>query len=231
MAAQPYYEENYVNENTPANLYYDRKSLLLLLVKRGFHHSAKHLLLLMGVTTPERDLEGWLSPSQTIRDGRRAVLELLLDEGLHPEEVVGNETLLVVACRYGQEEVSRHLILAGAEVDRCSASMQSPIYVAAQSGHTSTLMALLEFKADPNVDHTYHRSALAAAARRGDIEIFHVLLEAGAHVNVKIIGYHGQSALQAAADQGNCGMLEDLLRLTKQPKARTIEKADINASD
>ena len=80
---------------------------------------------------------------------------------------------------------ARALIAAGAEVDAGAANGQTPLVLAAFSGHTSTARALIEAGADVHA-HAAGYTALHAATLRGDLPTVEALLAAGANPNAPL---------------------------------------------
>ncbi|KAJ6186470.1 hypothetical protein N7519_007771 [Penicillium mononematosum] len=90
---------------------------------------------------------------------------------------------------------------------------------AALDGCTRSLTMLLQAGADIDAQ-VNHRTALQAAAERGQLEAVQTLLAANADVNAPPAEFLGQTALQAAAGKGHLKVVEALL----------AAKADVNAS-
>ena len=88
------------------------------------------------------------------------------------------------AIRYADDAAVMHLLNAGAEITRPTASGELPITVAAQEGKLSIVKALLDKGADPNgvagAESSDFASTLMVAAYGGHGEIFSALIQAGA---------------------------------------------------
>lgn len=111
-------------------------------------------------------------------------------------------TALGLASYFGQEEVTRYLLLKGAEVNIPSNNGFNvyPLHSAVASGHNMVAKMLLEAGAEVNVAQEKGITPLHSAAHNGNIELLIVLLEAGADVKAKT--EEGKIPADMAAEQG-----------------------------
>ena len=98
---------------------------------------------------------------------------------------LGGFTPLLFAARVGSLESAQHLVAAGARVDEAAPNGQSPLVIAAHSGHGPVAAFLLEAGADPHNDAAGY-TALHAAILRSDLGLLEALLARGANPNTPL---------------------------------------------
>jgi uncharacterized protein len=125
-------------------------------------------------------------------------------------------TPLHLAAFFGQAELAKALIDAGAKVDaRSSNAMKNtPLHAAAAGGQAAVVELLLKRGADPNATQDGGWTALHSAAQAGNREMMEVLLANGAHVNARAA--NNQSPLDLALSTGR----EDIAALLEQLGAK-----------
>ncbi|MHC4620631.1 MAG: ankyrin repeat domain-containing protein [Planctomycetota bacterium] len=134
-------------------------------------------------------------------------------------------TQLIQAAEKGDIQTVQTLLDTGsgvkANVNVEQTNGTTALMVAAQNGHMEIVKALLEAKADVNIQRkTDGVTALWMAAQNGHVEVVKLLLESKADVNVKDKTY-GATALMMAAQKGHTDIVKLLLE----------NKADVNAKD
>jgi ankyrin repeat protein len=145
-------------------------------------------------------------------NGSTPVVEALLAVGADPNATAqGRETPLMVASWTGTADVVRRLLDACADVNAKEASrQQTALMWAASERHPAIVRLLTEYGADlhartavtaPNRKPGMRGSALAFAARVGDVESTRLLLNAGANVDDTVD--EGLSALGFATVRGH----------------------------
>ncbi|CAM9170232.1 unnamed protein product [Ectocarpus sp. 6 AP-2014] len=87
-------------------------------------------------------------------------------------------------------------------------SGSSPLTVASQRGHLSTVKTLLNAGADVSMRTGHRNSPLHSAAREGQVEVITAILEHGADVNASKYGY---TALHAGCAMNQAGAMDVLL--------------------
>jgi hypothetical protein len=97
-------------------------------------------------------------------------------------------------------------------------NLDSDLRVAAVSGHTIRLRALLAGGASPNSRDHHGCSALMSAALQGHVEIVELLVSKGADVNA--VDENGWTALMAAASNGKPELVRFLLSQAADPNAQ-----------
>ena len=111
-------------------------------------------------------------------------------------------TPLGLASYFGHEDITRYLLLKGADPNVSSNNGFNvfPIHSAVAADHTMVAKMLLEAGAKVNVAQQSGATPLHSAAQNGNIELLIVLLEAGAQVNARMEG--GKTPANLAAEKG-----------------------------
>ncbi|WP_256012380.1 ankyrin repeat domain-containing protein [Desertivirga xinjiangensis] len=96
-------------------------------------------------------------------------------------------TPLGLACYFGHEDVARHLLLKGADVNLPSQNGYSvyPLNSTTAANNNDITKMLLEAGAEVNVAQSSGLTPLHSAAQHGNIEILILLLEAGANIDAR----------------------------------------------
>ncbi len=111
-------------------------------------------------------------------------------------------TPLGLACYFGHEEISRFLVLKGADVNLPSKNGFNvfPIHSAVAENNYNVTKILLEAGAYPNVCQKSGVAPLHTAAQLGNIELIILLLEHGAEVTLRMEG--GKLPADLASEKG-----------------------------
>lgn len=111
-------------------------------------------------------------------------------------------TPLSLAAYFGNEDVTRFLLLNGADPNIPSKNGYNvyPIHSATAANYTMIAKMLLEAGADINVIQMSGATPLHSAAHNGNIDLLIVLLEAGANVNAKM--EDGKTPADKASEKG-----------------------------
>ncbi len=97
----------------------------------------------------------------------------------------GNMTLLMVAARYGKEDIARLLIQKGADVNAVDKAGSTSLIKAALRGSRPIVEMLIDAGADVNKGSSGGFTPLMAACGKGYSEVAKLLLERGANVDAR----------------------------------------------
>ena len=135
-------------------------------------------------------------------------VEALLQLPMHPDTVDDSGfTPLMCASRYGQVDVARLLLEAGAQMDFRDCDDRAALMYAALCGHVDVARLLLESRAQIDQSGLGHGTALMDAACKGHAPVVQLLLEAGADKNKRDM--FGQTALMHASNDKTRRLLQE----------------------
>lgn len=118
-------------------------------------------------------------------------------------------TPLMVAAQYGQLEVVRVLVEAGARINYDDARRTTPLHAAAEGGNIEVARFLLEHGADLTAS-SYQGTALHRAAMHGKLGMVKFLIESGGQVNEAAHG-GGWTPLDAVASWSDSAEVAEFL--------------------
>lgn len=141
-------------------------------------------------TTP--DLDGYSSIIYSVTNGRCAVVQAFLDQGVSFEPASNTSedlNALSLACQFGHGDIARLLLERGAAILPNPAGYY-PQHLAAREGHAGVLRLLVEAtkgsKGGIDVPDKYSQATpLSHASSEGHSESVKVLLEAGSDVHAR----------------------------------------------
>lgn len=135
----------------------------------------------MAVRRRRNDLGSQLA--YAIQDGDLEEVKEHLAAGADPSEFdPDGDTALTVCGQYGNAEMAKVLLDAGAKVDACGTSYAStPLCYAAIKNDIELVKVLLDAGADININCA-NVTPLSCATRSGNVEMMRFLLESGANV-------------------------------------------------
>ena len=116
---------------------------------------------------------------------------------------------LVLATRYGQENVVKTMLDRGVDIQKRDELGNTALIAAASEGHKELVTLLLSHRAEVNAQSNDGTSALMAAASVGNRDIAGKLLKGGAKVDIK--RDNGETALFDAVNYGHIAMVKWLL--------------------
>jgi ankyrin repeat protein len=102
------------------------------------------------------------------------------------------------------------LLKAGASVHLVNDTKQTPLYKAAENGHTEIVKMLISAKADVNISDKDGDTAISAAAYCGHADTVQELIRAGA--NLEAVYPHHTSPISWAATFGHVPVIELLIQ-------------------
>ena len=132
----------------------------------------------------------------------------------HPEAVnyyaEDGFTPLGLACYFGRDEITRFLVLKGADVNLPSKNGFGvyPLHSAVAGNYTEIARMLIENNAQVNVKQQAGVTALHSAAQNGNIDLLILLLEHGADVGIRMEG--GKLPADLAREKGFLEIAEAL---------------------
>jgi ankyrin repeat protein len=162
----------------------------------------------MPVRRRRKDLASLLG--YAVQDGDLEEVKSHLAAGADPSEFDSDgETALTVCGRYGNAEMAKVLLDAGAKVDACGTPyMSTPLCFAAIKNDIELAKVLLDAGADININCA-NVTPLSCATRSGNVEMMRYLLVHGA----KVTDDKGKSMLQFITEYTkNREDVEQLLR-------------------
>ncbi|CAM9550754.1 unnamed protein product, partial [Hapterophycus canaliculatus] len=116
----------------------------------------------------------------------------------------------------GRVEVSRALLLAGADANATDHNSFSPLYLASQNGHTQLVLDLIAAGADASVKTNRGFTAMHVAARCGRLSVLKALLDAGEAVD-SLSSPAETTPLHLSAGFSRLSCVEELLRRGADP--------------
>lgn len=173
------------------------------LAKECFRHATKN-----SVTNMERLLNQPIDPD--IRDTRE-----------------GEATLLCLSCHHGFDEITRLLLEARADPDKCLPDGAGALFLACRGAHTEAVRLLLEAKATPDLPEHGQAVPLQVSAAMGLVETTRLLLDARADASKKSIGADGrpETAFLKAASGGHLELVRLMVEEYELDRAEGPEAA------
>ena len=124
-------------------------------------------------------------------------------------------TALVYGSYFNREEAVRLLLKANANPNYQGKNGCSPLYMAAQNGHSSIVRLILQTTVNVNLQTDDGSTPLFIASQMGHAEIVAILLEANASPNIQRI--KGFTPLHIAAQEGHSDIVDMLLQANVDP--------------
>ncbi|MBI5449853.1 MAG: ankyrin repeat domain-containing protein [Gammaproteobacteria bacterium] len=125
------------------------------------------------------------------------------------------DTRLVMAARYGQQEMVHQLLEQQVDTEGRDALGNTALLAAVGAGHRAIVRDLLQHRANVNAQSRDGTTALMVVSTRGDAAIADALLEAKADVNVR--NADGEHALFYAVKYGQLAIVSKLLERGANP--------------
>lgn len=173
-------------------------------------------------TTDGYDTAGWTILHAAVRRGDLQGTRLALQHGYDPNKATDDAlwTPLWVAACFGNSEITRLLLDAGANADAVTRSGSTAVREAALLGSVGVLTLLIERGVDLEVcPHNTLDTPLICAAAKGHSEAAKLLLRAGANVNAQQHG--GWAPLHYALQGRNEGMVREILQYSPDSNIST----------
>ncbi|KAK3529075.1 hypothetical protein QTP70_016513 [Hemibagrus guttatus] len=193
--------------------YQDTCSTVALAARRGESRLLQRLLR-KGHSVDVKDNRGWCALHEAAAEGHAQCVRLLLNTSDSCEDYVNSlthssETPLYFAAKNGHLRAARHLIRAGADLNKMSDDRTSPLCAAVDSGHKEVVELLVSEGAE--VNGTYYISGwscLHQAAYKGHTEIVKFLVNV---CSLEVVDDYGITPLFVAAQYGHHQCLEILV--------------------
>jgi hypothetical protein len=151
---------------------------------------------------------------EALLDGLTDVVEQLLDEGLDPNTMVGNNPILILAAKYHKPNIVKLLLDRGADPNiRMLGGGETALFIT--NLHPDIIDSLLQYGADVNIKNDYGSTPLSHFAYLGIIPRIKLLVSKGADVNTT--DNEGKTPLMRAR---NYAVVELLLRLGADPNIK-----------
>ena len=167
--------------------------------------------------------------------GHTALLELLVRAGAaflqvhsHNSDAVYDQkgdTPLLAACRAGQLETAKMLLVMGAEVSAANAQGDTPLLLAFRAGNLEFAKELLDKGADALAADKEGETLLMLACRAGNFQLATELLGRGADVSAG--DNQGETPLLAAVAAGNTELALDLVARGATVEALRADGANV----
>ncbi|HLG59074.1 MAG TPA: ankyrin repeat domain-containing protein [Vicinamibacterales bacterium] len=157
-------------------------------------------------------LGGWTPVTMAAAQGASSAVSALLRHGADPNRPNDlGRTALMFAANYGQTEIIRLLVKAGANVRARPNSEPrfSALLAAASNGHVDAVRVLLELGADINDSDDDGQTALMLASAKGHSSVVRELVTRGVDVNTT--GRGGINAIAVAVVEGQAEVVDLLL--------------------
>ena len=189
----------------------DSEASPLIWASEGGHRDIVHLLCERDADINATDNRGLTALHLAVKNGKIAVVELLLKQGANSEatESAYGDTALMYAARNGQNSIAVILLQAGAIVSRTNHKGETALLIATEEGQESLAKILLDSGANPETEDYDGITPLIRAASWDLVGIVKILLAAGAKVDNR--GRSGGTPLIGAARSGKRASMEVLL--------------------
>ncbi len=132
-------------------------------------------------------------------------------------ELIYESNALIIACKYGYEDVVKLLIANGANVNLADSSGNVPLSYAAQNGNENIVNTLIRNRAKVNISNHRGITPLMNASADGHINVAMILIENGADINTK--SHQGFTALDFAVTN----KYPKIAKLLRDTGAKTTE--------
>ncbi|GAM34127.1 ankyrin-related portein [Talaromyces pinophilus] len=172
------------------------------------------LFLQKGADANEKTISHGSSPlHMAARFGHWENFKLLIDSGAKIDSRTKSQRTVLHQAAYSSDIrfCDYILNLDGADANVVDHKNCTPIFLAAQEGHSAVVQFLIQHNADVNIACDDGETALIRAASEGHIKVVELLVQHGANMNLAD-GY-GTTALSIAASVGHLAVVELLVQL------------------
>lgn len=131
-----------------------------------------------GIDINAPDAKGLVPLAQCIFSESADVAEVLLEAGADANEVFDFRPLLAISSMFGEEELTRLLLVHGAKVDEPDGPGVTPLMFAAEYGYLEIVKLLLEHGANPSLSDKQGKTAYDRAKENQHTAVSELLKEA-----------------------------------------------------
>lgn len=181
------------------------------------------LLLICGCQSSNNKLLDAIRQKDVETVRRMVAAHINLEPACGPYEAIKH---LAYASAYGNLEIVKLLVEAGADLNGRVAYGDVPLIKAAEHGNNDILEYLIEQGADVNVPNSFGITPLIGMCAEGNLKHVQLAAQHGGDVNSSFVsktnqhtGEKNMSPLQAAAAEGQQEVVELLLSLGAKPQA------------
>lgn len=137
--------------------------------------------------------------------GHSDVVKIYLEAGLNiNDRYYYDETLLLIACKHGHEDLIRYLIsFENTDVNLVNRNHSTPLREACEKGYLNIASILLDAGADVNISNLFGATPLIDAAENGHTEILRILLNRSEIDTNKQVFHSWLTALDYAEKNGH----------------------------
>ena len=163
---------------------------------------------------------------EAVLNNNMVLARLFLSLGANVDAMVSQGTALQIASRDPAKiKLVKLLLRKGADVNSVSQKWHSTALVgAAKSGDEGLVETLLDANADPNAPTYDDETPLHAAVGSGKVDLVRLLINAGAHVNIRPAPNGHPTPLQAAVKSGNIGLVRLLINAGGDVNTRPVSR-------
>ena len=182
----------------------------LIAAARGSRSAIVPKLIQQGANIDAKRFDGNAALSVAASEGHTDILRILLDNGANLENKAHKQDTALLRASLGKPAVMQILLEQGANVEARRDDDATPLFVAAEHGHTKIVKRLLNSGADIECTaHNFKYTPLLIAAIRGQATTIELLLNKGANIEASNTG--GLTALQEAAKHHRTKIVSMLL--------------------
>ena len=192
--------------HAPRNFYYGAKALFTS--KKNVQQTHKTLWF----KTIKNQIMPWQNKKELLTN------LLLNTPDLINEKDDSGQTALLLAVSFGNIDMVKTFIQAGANIEATTYFEQTPLLMAAHSGNSNAINALIQANANIYAKDIDGRTSLHLAAKSGNSDTIKALIQANA--NKEATDNNGQTPLHLAAQSGNSDAINALIQANANIEAR-----------
>eukprot|EP01083_Nonionella_stella_P200917 735368_1 len=170
------------------------------------------LLIKYGINIDETTEDGTTALFNAVEKGHIKVVQVLLDNNAEANLSLffGHNSIVEMLILHSHKMKKQRMNHGILDVNQCDSKGFTPLFVAAQNGHTRIVTLLLQNGADVNQAEQRGHTPLWISALRGHVEVVRVLLSHPS-IDIDYKDLSGVTALWAACQNNNSEVVELLL--------------------